>query len=89
MLATLDGPAYIERVALDTPANVRKAKVAIKKAFETQVKGEGFSIIELLASCTTGWGTSPTDASKWITNNLIPYYPLGVYKDNRNLGGEK
>ncbi len=81
MLATLDGPSYIERVAMDTPGNVRKAKAAIKKAFEAQVRGDGFSIVELLVTCTTGWGISSIDANKWVADNMIPYYPTGNFKN--------
>lgn len=81
MLATLDGVAYIERCALNTPGNVRKAKNAVKKAFQMQIDKKGFSIIELLTSCCTGWGISSVASYDWIKDNMIPYYPLGVYKD--------
>ncbi len=81
MLATLDGVAYAERVSVDTVPNIRKAKKAIRKAFETQLAGKGFSIVEVLSSCPTNWGMSPADALQWVRDNMIPYYPLGVYKD--------
>lgn len=81
MLATLDGVAYAERVSVDTVPNIRKAKKAIRKAFETQLAGKGFSIVEALSSCPTNWGMSPADALQWVRDNMIPYYPLGVYKD--------
>lgn len=82
MLATLDGASFVERVALDTPANIRKAKIATKKAFENQIAGKGFSIVEMLTSCTTNWGISPTDSHKWIKDYLIPYYPLGNFRND-------
>ena len=81
MLSTLDGAKYIARVALDTPAHIRQARKAIKRAFECQMKGLGFAMVEILSTCPTNWGMSPTDAMKWMGENMIPYYPLGVYKD--------
>lgn len=81
MLATLNGPSYIERVALDTVANVKKAKAAIKKAFQNQLDGKGFSLIEVLSTCPTNWGLAPNEAIKRLQDEMIPYYPLGVYKD--------
>ena len=81
MLATLDGPAYIERVTCDTPAHIRQAKKAIKKAFQYQVDGIGYSFIEVVSTCPTNWGMSPQDAFKWLGENMLPYYPLGVYRD--------
>lgn len=81
MLSTLDGAAYIERVSVDTVANVIKAKKAIKKAFELQMAGAGFTLVEVLSICPTNWGLSPEEAFKWLRNNMIPYYPLGVKKD--------
>ena len=86
MLSTLSGTAYAERVALNNVKNVMAAKKAIKKAFEYQLAGKGFSIVELLSTCPTNWGLSPTDAMKWLEDNMLPYYPLGVYKD---IGGDK
>ncbi len=81
MLATIEGSAYIERVALNTNANIIKAKNAIKKAFQYQMDGKGFSLIEVLSTCPTNWGLSPVEAMKWLEENMIPYYPLGVFKD--------
>lgn len=81
MLATLDGVAYAERVSVDSVKNILTAKKAIKKAFENQVKGLGFSIVEVLSSCPTNWGFTPAQALEWLRQNMIPYYPLGVYKD--------
>ena len=81
MLATLDGPSYIARVALDTVPNIKKAKAAIKKAFQNQIDGKGFSLIEVLSTCPTNWGLAPNEAIKRLQDEMIPYYPLGVYKD--------
>ena len=81
MLATIEGSAYIERVALNNHANIIKAKKAIRKAFEYQMEGKGFSLIEVLSTCPTNWGLSPVEAMKWLEDNMIPYYPLGVFKD--------
>jgi 2-oxoglutarate ferredoxin oxidoreductase subunit beta len=81
MLSTLDGVAYAERVSVDCVKNVLNAKKAIKKAFENQINGRGFSIVEVISGCPTNWGMSPKDALQWVRDNMIPYYPLGVYKD--------
>ena len=81
MLATLDGVAYAQRVTVDTVKNVNIAKKAIKKAFDIQQKKQGFSIIEVLSTCPTNWGLTPVEALDWLRDNMIPYYPLGVYKD--------
>ncbi len=80
LLAGNEGSAYISRVAVNSPANVVKAKKAIKKAFETQAKGLGFSMVEILSTCPTNWGLNPVDAMKWMEDNMIPYYPLGEFK---------
>lgn len=84
MLSTLDGATFIERCSLDTPANVRKAKIAVKKAFQNQINGGGFSMVELLTTCTTNWGIPSVDAFQWLRDNMMPYYPLGNFK---NVGG--
>ena len=81
LLATLDGPAYIERVCVDTPAHVRQAKKAIRKAFQNQIDGIGYSFIEVVSTCPTNWGMTPQDAFAWMRENMLPYYPLGVYRD--------
>ncbi len=81
MLAALDGPEYIERVAVNNVKNVKAAGKAIKKAFENQINGKGFSLIEVVSSCPTNWGMTPSKALEWVETNMIPYYPLGVYKD--------
>ncbi len=87
MLATLDGTAYAERVAVDSPKNVIKTKKAIMKAFKTQIEGKGFSIVEVLSTCPTQWGKSPEEALEWVRTDMIPFYPLGVYAD-KTSGGE-
>ncbi|MCL1981862.1 MAG: thiamine pyrophosphate-dependent enzyme [Clostridiales bacterium] len=88
MLATLDGVAYAERVAVDTVPHIRKAKAAIKKAFSNQLAGRGFSIVEVLSQCPTNWALPPLQAIEWLKENMIPYYPLGVFKDTAAEGGE-
>ena len=86
MLSTLDGVALAQRVSVDTPKNVRSAKKAIKKAFEYQVEGIGYTIIEVVSTCPTNWGLSPIDALQWLRDNLLPYYPLGIYRDVKAEG---
>ncbi len=81
LLATLDGTGYVERVAVNNVKNVRSAKRAIEKAFRNQVEGKGFSLVEVISTCPTNWGKTPQDALKWVETDMIPYYPLGVYKD--------
>ena len=81
MIATIDGAKFVERVSVDTPANVKKAKKAIIKAFKTQIEGKGFSIIEVLSSCPTNWGKSPQKALEWLRSDLMPYYPLGNFRN--------
>lgn len=81
LLANVDGAAYLERVAVNNVANVKKAKAAIKKAFQNQLDGKGFSLVEVISTCPTNWGVTPTEALKWVETEMIPYYPLGVYKD--------
>ena len=81
MLSQLDGAAYLERVAVNDVKNIKNAKRAIEKAFRYQVEGKGFSLIEVVSTCPTNWGLPPVKALKWLEENMIPYYPLGVYKD--------
>lgn len=80
LLATNEGSAYISRVAVNNPANVIKAKKSIKKALQTQMKGMGFSMVEVLSTCPTNWGLGPIDSLKWLEDNMMPYYPLGEFK---------
>lgn len=89
MLSKVDGAAYLERVAVTDVKNIKKAKKAIKKAFEYQIEKKGFSLIEVVSTCPTNWGLNPQGALKWAEENMIPYYPLGVYKDKYSDGGEK
>lgn len=81
MISTLSGTAYAERVAVDSVKNVNNAKRAIKKAFTMQQEKRGYSIIEVLSTCPTNWGLAPVKATEWLRENMMPYYPLGVYKD--------
>ncbi len=81
MLSQVDGAAYLERVAVNNVKNVKNAKKAILKAFKNQVEGKGFSLIEVVSTCPTNWGMTPEKALEWLNDNMIPYYPLGVYKD--------
>jgi len=83
MLSTLKGTRYIERTALNNIANLNMTKKAIKKAIELQEKKEGFSLVEILSPCPTNWGLNPPEAMDWLEKNLLPEYPLGVYKDKR------
>lgn len=85
LLATMDGPAYIERVALTDIPNVNKAKKALRKAFEVQQQGLGFSFVEILSTCPTNWGLNPVEALDWVKDNMIPYYPLGNFKDKTEV----
>ena len=81
LLSSLDAPEYIERVAVNNVKNVNKAKKAIKKAFQNQIEGKGFSLVEVVSSCPTNWGMTPSKALQWVDEKMIPYYPLGVYRD--------
>ena len=81
MLSTLTAPALVARVSVHNVANLMKAKKAIKRAFEVQKEGKGFSFIEVLSICPTNWGKAPVESHKWLEENMIPVFPLGVYKD--------
>ena len=81
MLATLDGLVYAERVCVTDIPNLNRAKKAIRKAFEKQMAGEGFTFIEVLAACPTNWGMDIVEANQWLKENMAAYYPLGVIKD--------
>ena len=85
MLATLDGAKYLARVAVNTPANMAKAKAAIKKAFEIQIAGLGFSLVEVLSICPTNWGMSPLEAVGWMEKNMMLYYPLGTFRTGEEV----
>lgn len=81
MLATLDGPIYIERVAPTSPAGINKTKRAIKKAFQKQVEGKGFSMVEVLSNCPQQWKMTPIDSLKWIDEKTSEVFPPGVFVD--------
>ena len=81
MFATIPGATYIERVSVHNPQHVNKAKKALKKAFDIQNKKQGFTMIEFISTCPVNWGMTPRGAIDWAVDNMIPYYPLGVYKD--------
>lgn len=81
LLKDLEGVAYLERVAVNTPAHINRAKKAMRKAFEVQSEGLGFSLIEIVSQCPTGWGQLPKDAVNWVDENMTTYFPLGVFKD--------
>lgn len=81
MLSQLDGTALACRVSVDSPAHIREAKAAIKKAFVNQQEKRGFSIVEVLSTCPTNWGMTPTESLDRLRKEMIPYYPLGYFKD--------
>ena len=80
MIAPLPGVCYVTRQSVHTPAAVRKAKKAIRKAFENALAGKGLSFVEMVSTCNSGWKMSPVDANKWMEANLVPFYPLGDIK---------
>ncbi|MBQ9760917.1 MAG: 2-oxoglutarate oxidoreductase, partial [Clostridia bacterium] len=88
MLATLEGPEYVARVAVNNVKNVKNAKKAIKKAFQNQIDGKGFSLVEVVSACPTNWGRTPKQALEWVESDMLPYYPIGVYKDRSEKGGD-
>lgn len=81
LLSTLECPYYIERVAVNNVKNVKRAEKAIKRAFQNQIDGKGYSFVEVVAACPTNWHMTPVDANKWVDEAMLPYYPLGVYRD--------
>ena len=80
-IALLDGAAFVSRRSLHSPAEIRKAQKAIRRAFETQINGQGFAMVELLASCPTNWDMKPVEALRWLETHMVPYYPLGDFKN--------
>ncbi len=86
LLSTLDGVAYIERVTCDGLKNIRATKRAIKKAFQYQIEGVGYSMVEVVSTCPTNWGMTPQQSFAWLRENMLPYYPLGVFRDVRAEG---
>lgn len=87
LMAQIPSAAYIERVSVHDVQHISKTKKAIKKAFEYQIEGKGFSMVEVLASCPIGWNMPPVEAAKFIAGGLMPYYPLGCYRDIHAEGG--
>jgi len=83
MLATLEGSAYVARVAVNTPANLMKAKKAVRKAFQNQIEEKGFSFVEILLSCPTNWGLTALEANARVEQEMIPYFPLGILKERK------
>ncbi|MFN8598510.1 MAG: thiamine pyrophosphate-dependent enzyme, partial [Anaerolineae bacterium] len=84
LISQLDGATYVVRRSLHNPAEIRKAKKAIKQAFENQINGYGFSMVELLSSCPTNWDVPPAKALKFIESQMVPVYPLGDYKNAKS-----
>lgn len=80
MIATLDGASYVVRRSLHDPKNIRLAKKAIRTAFEVQARGLGFSMVELLSTCSTNWGMTPVESLHWLEEKMVPYFPVGDYK---------
>jgi 2-oxoglutarate ferredoxin oxidoreductase subunit beta len=83
LLRELKGVAYLERTAVNNPQNVMKTKRALKKAFQAQLDGLGFSLVEVVSQCPTGWGMLPKDSLEWLEREMGAYFPLGVFKDAR------
>ena len=81
MLSTIEGSAFIARCALDSTPHINQTKAAIKKAFQAQLDRKGFSMVEILSPCPTNWGKAPAEAMEWLKDNMIPYYPLGTFKE--------
>ena len=86
LLATLDGPVYIERVSISNPKTVRDAKKAIRKALTMQIENKGFSLVEILSTCPTYWGKEPADALKWVDTTMAKQFPLGIFVDDTPRG---
>ncbi|MFI3248384.1 MAG: thiamine pyrophosphate-dependent enzyme [Rikenellaceae bacterium] len=83
MLAHLDGATYVTRQSVHTPAAVRKCKTAIKKAFSNALSCNGFSLVEVIGTCSSGWKMTPTKANTWLAENMIPFYPVGDVKEEK------
>ena len=85
LLNTLEAPAFLARVSVHDPKNINKAKEAIKKAFECQIQGKGFSMVEVLSTCPTNWKMTPIESLGWLKDNMIPYYPLGNIRSPKEV----
>jgi 2-oxoglutarate ferredoxin oxidoreductase subunit beta len=84
IIATIEGASYVERVALNSPSGVRKAKKAVLQALDIQDRKKGFSFVEFLSTCPTNWGLDPVASLEWVNTNMIPYYPLGNFKSKED-----
>jgi len=87
LLTPLEGATYLERTSIHNAQNVIKTKKAIKKAFQNQIEGKGFSLVEVLSTCPTNWGMSPLDSCKFVAEKMVPLYPLGVFRSPEKEGG--
>jgi 2-oxoglutarate ferredoxin oxidoreductase subunit beta len=85
MLATIPKAVFIERVSVHDVKHIIQAKKAIKKAFQAQMEGKGFTLVEVLSTCPTNWGKTPIESLKWLEENLIPYYPLGNFRNTEEV----
>ncbi|MBB6481882.1 thiamine pyrophosphate-dependent enzyme [Spirochaeta isovalerica] len=83
MMNTLVAPVYIERTSIHDVKNIRKTKKAIKKALQNQMEGKGYSFVEILSTCPTNWGVAPVKAAQWVESAMVPYYPLGVFREEK------
>ena len=83
LLATLEGTAFSARVAMSTPAQIRRAKETLRKAFDMQLREMGFSIVEFLSTCPTNWGMKPLEAQERILGEMSEYFPLGIFKERK------
>jgi 2-oxoglutarate ferredoxin oxidoreductase subunit beta len=80
MLATIPKAVFVERVSVHDVKHINQAKKAIKKAFQTQMEGKGFTLVEVLSTCPTNWGKTPVESLKWLQENMMPYFPLGNFR---------
>ena len=87
MIATMDGASYVVRRSLHDPKHIRLAKKAIRTAFEVQIRGLGFSMVEMLSTCSTNWGLTPVESLHWLEENMVPYFPLGDFKVHPAIAG--
>ncbi len=86
VMAELTGTTFVARVAVDNPKNLMRAKKVLRRAFETQIKGKGFSFVEFLSACPTNWKMSPERATRRIGEEMVPYFPLGIFKEDNASG---
>ncbi len=80
MLATIPKAVFVERVSVHDVKHINQAKKAIKKAFQLQMEGKGFTLVEVLSTCPTNWGKTPVESLKWLQENMMPYFPLGNFR---------